>query len=105
MLMTRIRELREARGWTLSELAGRAGISVSYLSEIEQHRKPVNSRRLKRFATAFGVAPHDLFALLADPGEHNEVSELLMYFTNLSPEDRALIFQLAERLHRDSAEK
>lgn len=35
-LGTRLRELRKQNGWKLREAAQRAGISVSYLSEIER---------------------------------------------------------------------
>lgn len=34
----RVRELREQRGWTQKELADRLGVSVSYISKVENER-------------------------------------------------------------------
>jgi transcriptional regulator with XRE-family HTH domain len=34
----RVRELREQRGWTQKELADRLGVSVSYISKVENDR-------------------------------------------------------------------
>jgi len=36
----RLREARKERGWTLRELATRAGLSFTYLSKIENERVP-----------------------------------------------------------------
>lgn len=57
-----IRERRVAMGLTLTELAKRAGVSKSYLSEIEQGKKPINSTRLQQVARALRTAPSDLLA-------------------------------------------
>ena len=99
MLRMRIRELREARGWKLKELSARAGISVSYLSEIEKHRKPANTHRIERLASAFGVPPQEL---LEDQGARDEISALVIDFSELSAEDRAVVARLAKSLRRSS---
>ena len=46
----RIAELREARGWTQKELSDRAGLSVTFLSEVENGRRNVSSGILLRIA-------------------------------------------------------
>lgn len=97
MLKTRIRELREGKGWTLADLSSRAGISVSYLAEIEKHKKTVNSRRLEQIAKALGVGPHDL---LQDQSDREEVAALVIDFNDLDPEGRSMVARLARSLRR-----
>lgn len=55
-----VRLWREQRGLTLSDLADRAGIAVSYLSEIEGGRKPGSVRALRKLARALGLTVDDL---------------------------------------------
>ena len=55
-----VRLWREQRGLTLSDLAARAGIALSYLSEIESGRKPGNSRAFQKLAKALGLDVNDL---------------------------------------------
>ncbi|MDO8362384.1 MAG: XRE family transcriptional regulator [Actinomycetota bacterium] len=51
----RIRELRKAHGRTLADVAGAAGISVSYLSQIERNVSRLPIGVLKHIADALGV--------------------------------------------------
>ena len=55
-----VRLWREQRGLTLSDLAARAGIAVSYLSEIESGRKPGSSRAFRKLAKALDLGVDDL---------------------------------------------
>lgn len=57
-----IKALREFRGETLRGLAETAGISASYLSEIETGKKPGSFEAMARIARALAV-PLDLLAL------------------------------------------
>ncbi len=50
-----IRDLRKAKGMTITELAERIGRSVGYVSQIERNISPVAIDRLKGFAEALGV--------------------------------------------------
>jgi len=56
----RVRSLRERRGWSLSELARRAGIGVSTLSEIEAGQSAPRLDTLGALAHALG-APLETF--------------------------------------------
>lgn len=56
-----IRRGREERGWTLQQLAERAGLSVSYLSEIEQGKKRPSLRIARRLSQALGLPPSAIF--------------------------------------------
>jgi transcriptional regulator with XRE-family HTH domain len=52
----RIREVREARGWTQEKLAGAAKISKSFLSEVENKGKNISLDLLLRVATALDTS-------------------------------------------------
>jgi len=52
----RLRALRQDQDQTLSETAGRAGISPQYLSEIERGRKEPSSEMIAALAGALGTS-------------------------------------------------
>lgn len=57
-LTLRIRELREALGWTQSELGRRASVRQATISAIENEQtKGVDFEVLERLASALGVDP------------------------------------------------
>lgn len=55
-----LRVWRERRGLTLSALARKAGVPVSYLSEIESGKKPGSVDAFRKAAAAIGVDIDDL---------------------------------------------
>ncbi|WP_338832993.1 hypothetical protein MHLNE_18350 [Moorella humiferrea] len=57
---TRIRELREERGYSLHDLAKKASISVSYLSEIERGAKKPSLKTLDKIAKALNYPREQL---------------------------------------------
>ncbi len=52
----RIKEVREAKGWTQDRLATEANISKSFLSEVEKHGKNISLDLLLKVATALGAS-------------------------------------------------
>lgn len=58
----RIREFRKARGLTLTALATKAGISQSYLSQLERNDRRANADVLERLAAGLEVEVADLLA-------------------------------------------
>lgn len=56
----RIRSLRQKAGLTLEQLAEKAGISRSYLNELELGAKTINAHRLEQVARALNVTTTDL---------------------------------------------
>lgn len=70
----KIRELRLEYDLTLKELAARAGISLSYLSDIEKGRSNPSVDTLQNIADALGKSPSyfldDLSEHKPDPNEH-----------------------------------
>lgn len=63
VLGMKLRGLRQERGLTLQALAGRAGVSVSFLSEIESGKKYPKPEKLVELAAVLGVAYDDLVSL------------------------------------------
>ncbi|ACV63073.1 transcriptional regulator, XRE family [Desulfofarcimen acetoxidans DSM 771] len=55
-----IRALREERGYTLQELARRANLSFSYLSEIERGSKKPSLKTIEKLAAVLNVAKSQL---------------------------------------------
>jgi len=52
----RIRECREARGWTQERLAQSAGISKGFLSDLENDKRNVSSEYILKIANTLGVS-------------------------------------------------
>ncbi|MDR7168361.1 DNA-binding XRE family transcriptional regulator [Nocardia kruczakiae] len=76
VLGERLRELRRDHGETLTETAGRAGISPQYLSEIERGRKEPSSEMIAALAGALGTTLGELTA---------EIAADLLRVTRLAP--------------------
>lgn len=68
ILGVKLRALRQERGLALKELARNAGLSVSYLSEIEQGKKYPKPDKLVDLAVALRVPYDDLVSLRVDKG-------------------------------------
>ena len=50
----RLKHLRSSRKWTQRQVAEKAGMSVSYYTELEQGKKQLNQTRMEDLAAAFG---------------------------------------------------
>ncbi|MEJ0069055.1 MAG: cupin domain-containing protein [Pseudomonadota bacterium] len=70
-----IRELRKIRRFTLQKVAGEAGISVGYLSQIERNQSKLPISVLKRISDVLGVRMNWFFqtATNSPPGERDVV--------------------------------
>lgn len=53
---TKIRELREGIGYSLVKLANKAGISISFLSEVERNTKKPSLKTVEKIANTLGVS-------------------------------------------------
>lgn len=94
----RLKEIRKERGLTTQQLADLAGMSQSYVSDIENGRKTLNARRMEQLATALGVSPLDL---LADPGLSEKISRHLEVLRQLPEDDREAVMRHARGLLRE----
>src|ERR1051325_9935934 len=77
----RLRAIRQLRRRTLKEIAGAAGISESFLSQLERGRTNATIATLQRISTALGIEVCDLFATNAPrPGVvRREARELVAW--------------------------
>src|SRR3546814_1081022 len=78
-IVLKIRELRKEIGLSQTDLAGRIGISVSYLNLIEHNKRSIGGRLLRQVAGEIGVGlemldgaterrlASDLTEVIADP--------------------------------------
>lgn len=100
-LNLQIRALRKEQGLTLETVAGRVGISVAHLSEVERGLKNVNNHLLERIASALGVQPVQLLGGAPAPvdGDTERFTEI---FNALGAEDRARAGAFVEGLFRTS---
>jgi transcriptional regulator with XRE-family HTH domain len=57
-----VRQLRERRGWSQEELAGRADLNRSYVGELERGQAIASLVTLDKLALALGVSPTTLLA-------------------------------------------
>lgn len=57
VLATRVRAERLARAWSQEELAGRAGLSQVYVSNLESAKRAVSIDCVEQLAGAFGIDP------------------------------------------------
>ena len=66
VLGVKLKQFRQERGFTLQTVADRAGVSISYLSEIEKGKKYPKPDKLVDLAHALGVSYDDLVSLKVD---------------------------------------
>ena len=81
----RLRQVRRARRRTLREVAQAAGISESFLSQLERGRANASVATLRRVAGALGVGIGDLFQYGGDEGPRvlRAVSRPVLVFGSL----------------------
>lgn len=60
-LASKVRQLREIRGWSQEDLSHKAGIHPTYLSGLECGRRNPTVKVLEKIANALGVNVTDLF--------------------------------------------
>ncbi len=67
----RIRQLRQARGWTQQELAERAALDYKYLGAVERSERNITIDNVEKIADGFDIEAHQLF-LFSARGEASE---------------------------------
>src|SRR5438034_157386 len=80
----RVRALRARHGYTLDELAARAGLSPRFLIEVESGKANISVRKLAGLAGALGLSPA---ALLAPPEGGSARPAVALLGLRADPED------------------
>ena len=62
-----IKSIREARGWTQSQLAQLWGVTVNFISQVENGRRGVSPRTMEVLAETLGIPVSFLYVLADDP--------------------------------------
>jgi transcriptional regulator with XRE-family HTH domain len=70
----RVREIRKARGWKLSDLAERTGLAVSTISKMERNEISLTYDRFMRLAKGLGLDVGELFDAGAEGFQPGAVS-------------------------------
>jgi len=92
-----LRRHREVQERSLADIAGPAGISQGFLSEVERGRKDVSTERLLKIARALDVTIADVYLELArELGSPNAVAVALDY------DPRAQVRRMSESLDYDA---
>jgi transcriptional regulator with XRE-family HTH domain len=69
-MRNRVQEVRLQRGWTLEELAEKAGLSTSQVSKVENGKRGWSVTSLESLAKALGVDVSELFHAADEDGEN-----------------------------------
>lgn len=98
-LGTRLKALRQARGWTQLELAEKGGLSAAFLSYLENGTRSCSLDSALKLAGALGVEPELLLAGKAPvAGKGNDYPSLSL--EGLSVGEGHLVRQMARSLRR-----
>jgi transcriptional regulator with XRE-family HTH domain len=65
-----LRAVRRRRGYSLSDVSERTGLSVSWLSRVERGRIDISFNRLMTLTGYYGVSVADLVGAVDQPGPH-----------------------------------
>ena len=107
----RVRELREQRGWTQKELTDRLGVSVSYISKVENERLHFGDYPSEKFIHKLAVeldADEEELLLLADKvpdGIRKRIRERPEVFGALASCDDATLDRVMVQISRKPARK
>jgi len=61
IVRTNIKHYREYREWTQAQFAEKLGISVNFLSDIENGKKWISPASMVKFANVLNIEPFELF--------------------------------------------
>lgn len=100
-VLEKLRTLLEERGWSEYRLAQKAGLNESTISNIYRRNTVPTIATLKAVCDAFGITLSQFFADNdSDMVEVTpELKELLDAWNPLTPEQRAVILQVAKSYH------
>lgn len=97
LLTNYVRAWRRHRGLTIEQLAERAGLSITTISEIERHRADFTGKTLREIAGALGTTPGSLIS-----GPPSEINEIWTIWDDLGRQNRRPQAEAILRALRDS---
>ncbi len=106
---SRIKELRQLKGYTQAELAELTDISTNYIGYIERGQRTISLQTLERLAHTLGVEVGTFFLFRAreaskkseEPNQKPQMmAKLTSFLERVDREDLRLLFKLTKRLTR-----
>lgn len=94
----RLIELRQAKGYTTNRLANLAGISQSFLRDIEHQKKRPTVDTLSLLCDALGLSLRDFFDTDQQPKDQEQL--LLIRFRRLPPRQREALLTLLDDMNQ-----
>ncbi|MFV0318795.1 MAG: helix-turn-helix domain-containing protein [Microbacterium sp.] len=91
-----LRDLRQQKGHTLRQVAGRASVALGYLSEVERGQKEASSEILASVAEALDVP---ISTIMREAGERIAVLEGIQQFPDVVPDELVASVELEPSLH------
>ena len=85
----RIRQLREAQGWTTNALANHCGISQSFLRSVELGEKGISVEYLSLVCEALGISLKVFFDIPTNQDDPDDI--LYRRIQKLTPKQRATL--------------
>ena len=107
---SRIKELRQLKGYTQAELVELIDLSTNYIGYIERGERTVSLQTLERFAHTLGVEVGGFFLFPGRgegrpgrplPHKAKVLTKLATFLQNVDAKDLRLLFKLAKRLTRN----
>jgi putative transcriptional regulator len=71
-IQNRVKELRNARGWTQEQLAEAVRVSRQSINSIERDRYVPSLALALSFARVFGCSTEEIFTLIGEAREHEK---------------------------------
>ena len=94
----RIRELMEARGWTIYELAKRSGLAQTTLANMWKRNTEPTIPSLQAICGAFGMTLSQFFSEGNLVELTEEQSDFVRRWSALSPEQRDILMKLVRSM-------
>jgi len=95
-----VRIIREAKGWTIENLAEAANLHYTYLSDVERGRRNVSLKTIMAIATGLEVHPSLLF-----PGGDQKFREVITLLGLLNQDQLELAVDILKVLIEREAKK
>lgn len=92
----KIKELREMKGYSVNKLANMAGVSQSYLRDIELGNKNPTISFLSLLCEQLGISLRDFFSDFSETSFENE--PLIQKIYKMSPEQRVKLLDFLNSL-------
>jgi transcriptional regulator with XRE-family HTH domain len=98
----RIREYRQAKGWTLEKLGSECNLTASFLSQVERNQSSLSIVSLETICEAIGVPVHEL---LKKDGSIERLDDSEVFVTKKASPDRIQLASTAISYRYVSSQK